>query len=87
MLAASSTITGPYESNDRNPVLTTRHLSYDNWVHSVGHADLFALEDDRWFMVALGVRGDINRGSNMGRNPFNSCTMGERTLRLENTTL
>lgn len=67
MLAASSSITGPYESNDRNPVLTTRHLSYDNWVHSVGHADLIALEDDRWFMVALGVRGDINRSSNMGR--------------------
>lgn len=67
MIAASSSITGPYESNDRNPVLTTRHLSYDNWVHSVGHADLFALDDGRWFMVALGVRGDINRGSNMGR--------------------
>ena len=70
MLAASPSITGPYESNDRNPVLTTRHLSYDNWVHSVGHADLFALEEDRWYMVALGVRGDINRGSNRVEKPI-----------------
>ncbi|KAA3621565.1 MAG: glycoside hydrolase family 43 protein, partial [Bacteroidetes bacterium] len=67
MIAVSDQITGPYIPNERNPILTTRNLSYDNWVVSTGHADLIELEDGRWFMVALGVRGDENRGSNMGR--------------------
>jgi alpha-N-arabinofuranosidase len=67
MIAISDNITGPYISNDRNPILTTRHLSYDNWVHSTGHADLIELDNGRWYMVLLGVRGEENRGSNMGR--------------------
>ncbi len=67
MIAVSDKITGPYISNERNPILSTRHLSYDNWVHSTGHADLIEVEDGRWYMVALGIRGDEKRGSNMGR--------------------
>lgn len=67
MIAVSDYITGPFISNERNPILTTRHLSYNNWVHSTGHADLIELNDGRWYMVALGIRGDENRGSNMGR--------------------
>ena len=67
MIAVSDSITGPYISNERNPILSTRHLSYDNWVHSTGHADLVELDDGRWYMVALGIRGDVDRGSNMGR--------------------
>ena len=67
MIAVSDSITGPYISNDRNPIFSTRHLSYDNWVHSTGHADLIQLPDSRWYMVALGVRGDEQRNSNMGR--------------------
>lgn len=67
MIAASKSIKGPFVSNERNPIFTTRHLSYDNWVHSTGHADLIELNDGRWYMVALGIRGDENRGSNMGR--------------------
>jgi len=67
MVAASDQICGPYTSNPRNPILTTRHLSYDHWVHSTGHADLVELPDGRWYMVALGIRGDVGRGSNMGR--------------------
>ena len=66
-VAASETITGPYVSNPRNPILTSRHLSYDHWVNSTGHADLFELPDGRWYMVALGIRGDEQRRSNMGR--------------------
>jgi xylan 1,4-beta-xylosidase len=66
-IASSPTLTGPYIGNGRNPILTSRHLSYDHWVHSTGHADLVELQDGRWYMVALGVRGDIERGSNMGR--------------------
>ncbi len=67
MIAVSDDITGPYLSNARNPILTTRQLSYDNWVNSTGHADLIELPDGRWYMVALGIRGDEERGSNMGR--------------------
>ncbi len=67
MIAVSDKITGPYVSNERNPILSTRHLSYDNWVHSTGHADLIELDDGRWYMVALGIRGDEDRVSNMGR--------------------
>ena len=40
-------VTGPFFPNDRNPILTSRNLSYDNWVHSTGHADLFQLPDGR----------------------------------------
>ncbi len=66
-IAVSDSLTGPYEGNERNPILTSRHLSYGNWVNSTGHADLVELEDGRWYMVALGIRGDEERRSNMGR--------------------
>ncbi|PXY01223.1 glycoside hydrolase family 43 protein [Marinifilum breve] len=67
MIAVSDDIKGPYFSNPRNPILSTRHLTYDFWVNSTGHADLIQLEDGRWYMVALGIRGDVDRRSNMGR--------------------
>ena len=67
MVAVSDDITGPYISNARNPIMTTRHLSYDFWVNSTGHADMVELPDGRWYMVALGIRGDLERRSNMGR--------------------
>ena len=67
MIAVSDEITGPYISNDRNPILTTRNLSYSNWVHSTGHADMVELADGRWYMVALGKRNDEQGDSNMGR--------------------
>ena len=67
MIAASEKITGPFESNPRNPILTSRHLSKNNWVHSTGHADLVELSDGRWYMVALGIRNDKEGTSNMGR--------------------
>lgn len=67
MIAISDSITGPYLSNERNPILSTRHLSYDYWVNSTGHADMVELPDGRWYMVALGIRGDLERRSNMGR--------------------
>jgi len=67
MIAASDDIFGPYETGLRNPILTSRHLSMKNWVHSTGHADLVKLEDGRWFMVSLGKRNDRDGHSNMGR--------------------
>ncbi len=67
VIAVSDEITGPYSSNPRNPILTSRHLSYDHWVNSTGHGDLIELPDGRWYMVLLGIRGDLERRSNMGR--------------------
>lgn len=67
MIAASEKISGPYESNPRNPVLSSRHLSRNFWVNSTGHADMVQLQDGRWYMVALSVRNDLDGRSNMGR--------------------
>ena len=78
MVAVSDTITGPYVSNERNPIFSSRHLSYDNWVNSTGHGDLVELEDGRWYIVMLGVRGDVKRKSNMGRETFIAPVSWER---------
>ena len=67
MIAASKNLTGPYDANPRNPILTGRHLSKNTWVHSIGHADMVELPDGRWYMVALGIRNDKDGASNMGR--------------------
>ena len=78
MIAVSDEVRGPYISNARNPIMTSRHLSYDNWVNSTGHADMVELADGRWFMVALGIRGDEQRRSNMGRETFLAPVVWER---------
>ena len=78
MVAVSDKITGPFIPNERNPILSSRHLSYDNWVHSTGHGDLIELSDGRWYMVALGIRGDEQNGSNMGRETFLAPVKWER---------
>ena len=70
MVALSDNIEGPYISNPRNPIITSRHLSYDNWVNSTGHGDIIQLDDGRNYMVLLGIRNEIERGSNMGRETF-----------------
>ena len=67
MIASSDNIEGPYDSNPKNPILTSRHLSNSNWVHSTGHADLVHLKDGRWYMVSLGIRNEMDATSNMGR--------------------
>ena len=70
MVALSDNIKGPYISNPRNPIITSRHLSYDNWVNSTGHGDIIELDDGKNYMVLLGIRNEIERGSNMGRETF-----------------
>ena len=80
MVAASDKLTGPYVSNARNPIFTSRQLSYENWVHSTGHGDLVKLDDGRWYMFLLGVRGDLKRKSNMGRETFVVPVSWERDM-------
>ena len=48
MVSVSDNIKGPYVPNGRNPILTSRHLSNDYWVNSIGHADLLELGDGIW---------------------------------------
>jgi xylan 1,4-beta-xylosidase len=67
MIATSKNITGPYVPNDRNPILTSRHLSYNYWVNSTGHADMVEMPNGVWKMVCLGIRNEVNHLSNMGR--------------------
>ena len=67
MVSVSDNVKGPYVPNARNPILTSRHLSNDYWVNSIGHADLLELADGRWYMVVLGIRSEIDTYSNMGR--------------------
>tara|TARA_B100000900_G_scaffold225907_1_gene191774 strand:+ start:7334 stop:9010 length:1677 start_codon:yes stop_codon:yes gene_type:complete len=78
MVALSDKIQGPYISNPRNPIITSRHLSYDNWVNSTGHGDILELDDGRSYMVLLGIRNEIERGSNMGRETFLTPLTWER---------
>ncbi len=53
-VARSRSITGPFEGNPANPILT--HRSSDHPVQNTGHADLVELPDGRWAAVHLGVR-------------------------------
>ena len=67
MVAVSADIRGPYVPNARNPILTSRHLTNDYWVNSVGHGDLVQTKEGKWYMVALGIRSEFETYSNMGR--------------------
>ena len=69
-VAVSDSVTGPYTSNPRNPVLTHRNLSYDYPITGVGHADLVELADGRWYAVALGWRMIDGRHGILGRETF-----------------
>ena len=80
MIAASENIFGPYEENQRNPILTTRHLSNNYFVNSTGHADMIELEDGRWYMVSLGKRNDLDGDANMGRETYLMPMQWESTI-------
>ena len=41
-VARARRVTGPYEGNPRNPILTHRHLGVDHPILGTGHADLVA---------------------------------------------
>lgn len=69
-VAISSDITGPYQNNPRNPVLSHRQLSYDHPITGVGHADLVELADGRWFAVVLGWRLLDGLHGILGRETF-----------------
>ncbi|KAE9368107.1 glycoside hydrolase family 43 protein [Stipitochalara longipes BDJ] len=64
-IGRSRNITGPYESNPHNPVLTNANTTH--YFQNTGHADLFQDADDNWWAVALSVRQGPDGSYPMGR--------------------
>ncbi|GAB1821805.1 glycoside hydrolase family 43 protein [Herbidospora sp. RD11066] len=56
MVARSRMVTGPYEGNSRNPVLTHRHLGLRHPITSTGHPDLVETPSGEWWSVLLATR-------------------------------
>lgn len=54
--AFATTITGPYSSDPRNPLLTHRHLEASHPIQNVGHADLVDTPDGKTWAVVLATR-------------------------------
>ena len=69
-ISRSQTITGPYEGNRGNPVLTHRHLGRSYPVMGVGHADLVQGLDGSWWAVMLAMRLYGGYHYNLGRETF-----------------
>ena len=63
-------LTGPYEGNPRNPVLTHRNLGAGSPIHSTGHADLIETQTGQWWAVLLASRPDGGPYRNLGRETF-----------------
>lgn len=53
-IARSKNLTGPYESNPANPVMSNRNTS--EYFQNIGHADLFRDAFGRWWSSALAWR-------------------------------
>lgn len=53
-VARSKSVTGPYESCPRNPVLTNRSVGLP--IKAIGHADIFCDQNNKWWAVCLGIR-------------------------------
>lgn len=70
LISRSTSITGPYHANIRNPILTHRHLGKTFPVVNVGHADLVETGQGEWWMVALGSRPYGGYYRNLGRETF-----------------
>jgi len=69
-IARSKKITGPYENNPRNPILTHRHLGLDHPIVGTGHADLVQTQNGEWWMVLLAMRPYGGYFYNLGRETF-----------------
>jgi xylan 1,4-beta-xylosidase len=69
-VARSDSITGPYEGNRGNPILTHRHLGLDYPIVGTGHADLVETKSGEWWMVLLAMRPYGGYFYNLGRETF-----------------
>lgn len=55
-IARADHVSGPYEGNEANPILTHRHLGRDYPISNVGHGDLVETQQGEWWLVALASR-------------------------------
>ena len=69
-IARSRTLTGPYEGNPSNPILTHRHLGKAATISNTGHADLVQTAAGDWWMVCLASRPYGGQFRNLGRETF-----------------
>jgi len=69
-MARSESVTGPYEPNPRNPILTHRQLGLDYPIVGTGHADLVETQNGEWWMVCLAMRPYGGYYYNLGRETF-----------------
>ncbi|AEI44639.1 arabinofuranosidase [Paenibacillus mucilaginosus KNP414] len=69
-VARSESLTGPYESCKRNPILTHRHLGSTSPIANVGHVDIVETQNGEWWMVCLASRPYGGSHRNLGRETF-----------------
>jgi alpha-N-arabinofuranosidase len=69
-VARSDSVTGPYEGNKANPILTHRNLGRAHDVVGVGHADLVQAPDGSWWSVMLAMRTYGGYHYNLGRETW-----------------
>ena len=69
-VARSDSMTGPYESNRGNPILTHRHLGLDYPIVGTGHADFIETQNGEWWAVMLAMRPYGGYFYNLGRETF-----------------
>ncbi|MDV3455664.1 glycoside hydrolase family 43 protein [Sphingomonas sp. HF-S4] len=72
VILRSKTVTGPYEANPENPILTQRGLDADreNPITSAGHAQLVTTPDGKWWATFLAVRPYAGDFYSTGRETF-----------------
>jgi len=63
-------ITGPFESNPANPIITHRDLSKVYPITATGHADLVNTSEGDWWLVYLGKRPNDGEQFMLGRETF-----------------
>lgn len=69
-MARSKNISGPYEGDRANPILTHRHLGLDYPIVGTGHADLVETQNGEWWLVLLAMRPYGGYFYNLGRETF-----------------
>lgn len=70
IVARSAAITGPYEGNRGNPIMTHRQLGLDYPIVGTGHGDLVQTQNGEWWMVLLAMRPYGGYFYNLGRETF-----------------
>lgn len=72
VILRSKFVTGPYEANPSNPILTQRDLPRDreNPITSAGHAQLVTTPDGKWWATFLAVRPYKDDFYSTGRETF-----------------